>query len=113
MVVEQDVGTKVRAQRVEKDIPLNPFTAGVYIAGMMATIAVLREHGHPYTEICNEAIIEVRIWLHKGRKDREGEGTEICNEEIIGVKILHQEGRRGREGEGDSDKERRGGICKG
>eukprot|EP00884_Botryococcus_braunii_P007184 jgi/Botrbrau1/16467/Bobra.0142s0061.1 len=54
----KDVGTKVRAQRVEKDIPLNPFTAGVYIAGMMATIEVLREHGHPYTEICNESIIE-------------------------------------------------------
>lgn len=44
---------------MESDIPLNPFTAGVYIAGMMATIEVLREHGHPYTEICNESIIEV------------------------------------------------------
>jgi ketol-acid reductoisomerase len=61
MMMTQDVGTKVRAQRVEKDIPLNPFTAGVYIAGMMATIAVLREHGHPYTEICNESIIEVSL----------------------------------------------------
>jgi len=25
---------------------------------MMATIEVLRVHGHPYTEICNESIIE-------------------------------------------------------
>jgi ketol-acid reductoisomerase len=52
------VGQKVRAARVEKDIPLNPFTAGVYIATMMATIEVLREKGHPYSEICNESIIE-------------------------------------------------------
>jgi len=52
------VGKKVRAERVEADIPLNPFTAGVYIATMMATIEVLREKGHPYSEICNESIIE-------------------------------------------------------
>jgi len=52
------IGQKVRAARVEKDIPLNPFTAGVYIATMMATIEVLREKGHPYSEICNESIIE-------------------------------------------------------
>jgi ketol-acid reductoisomerase len=25
---------------------------------MMATIEVLREKGHPYSEICNESIIE-------------------------------------------------------
>lgn len=49
----------MRANRVEKDIPLNPFTAGVYIATMMATVEILREHGHPYSEICNESIIEV------------------------------------------------------
>ncbi len=36
------VGKRVRAERVEKDIPLNPFTAGVYVANMMATIEVLR-----------------------------------------------------------------------
>ena len=57
--VWQEVGQKVRAKRVEKDIPLNPFTAGVYIATMMATVEILREHGHPYSEICNESIIEV------------------------------------------------------
>jgi len=27
---------------------------------MMATIETLRINGHPYTEICNESIIEVR-----------------------------------------------------
>lgn len=52
------VGQKVRAARDEANIPLNPFTAGVYIATMMATIEVLREKGHPYSEICNESIIE-------------------------------------------------------
>ena len=52
------VGQDVRKKRVEADIPVNPFTAGVYIATMMATIEVLRLHGHPYTEICNESIIE-------------------------------------------------------
>mmetsp|Transcript_5904 Transcript_5904/g.13936 ORF Transcript_5904/g.13936 Transcript_5904/m.13936 type:complete len:271 (+) Transcript_5904:2-814(+) len=52
------VGHKVRAERVESEIPLNPFTAGVYVATMMATVEVLREKGHPYSEICNESIIE-------------------------------------------------------
>lgn len=51
----------MRAARVESEIPLNPFTAGVYIATMMATVEVLREKGHPYSEICNESIIEVRV----------------------------------------------------
>jgi ketol-acid reductoisomerase len=52
------VGKEVRAKRVESEIPLDPFTAGVYIATMMATVQVLREKGHPYSEICNESIIE-------------------------------------------------------
>lgn len=52
------VGKDVRAKRVESEIPLDPFTAGVYVATMMATIETLREKGHPYSEICNESIIE-------------------------------------------------------
>uniref|UniRef100_A0A061RVA1 Acetohydroxy-acid reductoisomerase n=1 Tax=Tetraselmis sp. GSL018 TaxID=582737 RepID=A0A061RVA1_9CHLO len=52
------VGKEVRAKRVEDDIPLNPFTAGVYIANMMATLTCLKEKGHCYSEICNESIIE-------------------------------------------------------
>lgn len=36
------VGSKVRAERVEAEIPLNPFTAGVYVATMMATVEVRR-----------------------------------------------------------------------
>ncbi|KAK9903445.1 hypothetical protein WJX75_005886 [Coccomyxa subellipsoidea] len=54
----KEVGGKVRAARVEEDIPLHPFTAGVYVATMMATVDVLKSHDHPYSEICNESIIE-------------------------------------------------------
>jgi len=52
------VGKDVRANRVESEIPMNPFTAGVYIAMMVAQIDVLREKGHSYSEVCNESIIE-------------------------------------------------------
>lgn len=48
----------MRADRVEEEIPLNPFTAGVYVATMMAQIDVLKEGGHSYTEIVNESVIE-------------------------------------------------------
>ncbi len=51
-------GKKVRAARVEEDIPLNPFTAGVYLATMMAQVDVLLQHGHPYSEVANESVIE-------------------------------------------------------
>jgi len=52
------VGEKVRANRDESKIPLNPFTAGVYIATMMAQIDVLLEGGHSYSEVINESVIE-------------------------------------------------------
>lgn len=52
------VGEKVRASRDEDSIPLNPFTAGVYVATMMAQIDVLLEAGHPYSEVVNESVIE-------------------------------------------------------
>jgi ketol-acid reductoisomerase len=51
-------GENVRAQRVEEDIPLHPFTAGVYIATMMAQVDILLEKGHPYSEVANESVIE-------------------------------------------------------
>lgn len=51
-------GKEVRSERKEDDIPLDPFTAGVYIATMMAQIDVLMEHGHPYSEVANESVIE-------------------------------------------------------
>ena len=49
---------QVRAKRGDKEIPLNPFTAGVYVATMMATVKTLQNKGHPWSEICNESIIE-------------------------------------------------------
>jgi ketol-acid reductoisomerase len=52
------VGTQVRAKRVEDKIPVNPFTAGVYIATMMAQIDILVDAGHPYSEAANESVIE-------------------------------------------------------
>ena len=52
------VGEKVRESRDEDKIPLNPFTAGVYVATMMAQIDVLLEEGHPYSEVINESVIE-------------------------------------------------------
>ncbi len=52
------VGAGVRAKRDEAKIPVHPFTAGVYIATMMAQIDVLLEHGHPYSEVANESVIE-------------------------------------------------------
>ncbi len=52
------VGEKVRAKRDPDAIPVDPVTAGVYIATMMAQIDLLKEHGHPFTEIANESIIE-------------------------------------------------------
>ena len=52
------VGAAVRAKRVEDKIPLNPFTAGVYVATMMAQIDILLDKGHPYSEAANESVIE-------------------------------------------------------
>jgi len=52
------VGEKVRAVRDEEKTPLDPFTAGVYVATMMAQVDTLIEHGHPYSEIANESVIE-------------------------------------------------------
>jgi len=51
-------GEGVRAKRVESEIPVDPTTAGIYIATMMAQIDLLTEMGHPYSEVANESIIE-------------------------------------------------------
>lgn len=53
------VGERVRAVRPAGDLgPLYPFTAGVYVALMMAQIEILRKKGHSYSEIINESVIE-------------------------------------------------------
>jgi ketol-acid reductoisomerase len=52
------IGAKVRENRVEEDIPIHPFTAGVYVACMMAQIDLLIERGHCMSEVANESVIE-------------------------------------------------------
>ncbi len=52
------VGAGVRARRDSFVAPIHPVTAGVYIATMMAQVDLLKEKGHPYSEIANESIIE-------------------------------------------------------
>lgn len=52
------VGAKVRAQRSTNKSSVHPFTAGVYVATMMAQIDVLLEKEHPYSEVANESVIE-------------------------------------------------------
>ncbi|HEX3783022.1 MAG TPA: ketol-acid reductoisomerase [Pseudonocardiaceae bacterium] len=52
------VGQKVRADRVEDEIPLDPFTAGIFLGVMVAQVDAMLEFGHPYSEIANESVIE-------------------------------------------------------
>ena len=51
------IGIDVRANR-QTEIPVHPVTAGIYIATIMAQVDLLKEKGHPYSEIANESIIE-------------------------------------------------------
>ena len=53
-----EVGAAVRTQRGRLTAETHAFTAGVFIAAMMAQIDVLIEHGHPFSEIANESVIE-------------------------------------------------------
>lgn len=52
------VGEKVRASRTDAPIEIDPFTAGMYCATMMAQIDLLIEKGHCLSEVCNESVIE-------------------------------------------------------
>ncbi len=52
------VGEKVRAARTGEMPVVNPFTAGVYFAVMMAQIDLLIEKGHCLSEVANESVIE-------------------------------------------------------
>jgi ketol-acid reductoisomerase len=51
-------GTDMWRVGEEDKIPLNAFTAGAYVATMMAQIDELDEKGHAYSEIANESVIE-------------------------------------------------------
>ena len=54
------VGVEVRKERksLYEYQEIDPFTAGCYIAGMMAQVDLLLEKGHVMSEIVNESIIE-------------------------------------------------------
>ena len=52
------VGEQVRADSERNYAPINPESAGVYLACMMAQVDLLKDRGHPYSEIANESIIE-------------------------------------------------------
>jgi len=52
------VGERVRDDRAQHPASIDPTTAGVYCATMMAQVEVLLEHGHPFSEIANESVIE-------------------------------------------------------
>ena len=52
------VGEKVRAARTDAPIKIDPFTAGMYCATMMAQIDLLIEKGHCLSEVANESVIE-------------------------------------------------------
>lgn len=51
-------GERVRARRAERELPVEPFTAGVFVATMTAQIDEFAERGHPWSEIVNESVIE-------------------------------------------------------
>jgi len=51
-------GEQVRARRGERELPVEPFTAGVFVATMVAQIDEFAERGHPWSEIVNESVIE-------------------------------------------------------
>ena len=53
------VGAGVRERRDELDVGIDPTTAGLFIAGMVAQVDVLARRGHCWSEIANESIIEV------------------------------------------------------
>ncbi|WP_217240821.1 ketol-acid reductoisomerase [Streptomyces sp. AC555_RSS877] len=52
------VSDRVRALRPRRELPVDPFTAGVFIATMLAQVDEFAERGHPWSEIVNESVIE-------------------------------------------------------
>jgi len=51
-------GAGVRRKRATLKTGIDGFTAGTFCGAMMAQVDILVEHGHPYSEIANESIIE-------------------------------------------------------
>lgn len=63
------VGEKVRENRIQLD-KIDPDTAGLYTATMVAQVDVLRAHDHHWSEIINESIIEAVDSLNPFMKAR-------------------------------------------
>ncbi len=53
------VGRDVRNTRGEREVTIDPLTAGVFCGAMVAQVDLLRAEGHPWSEIANESIIEL------------------------------------------------------
>lgn len=63
------VGEKVRENRAEVD-NIDPDTAGIYLAAMVAQVDTLRSQGHYWSEVINESIIEAIDSLNPFMKAR-------------------------------------------
>jgi len=48
----------VQARRGSRDLPIDPLTAGMFVATMAAQVDEFLRRGHPWSEIVNETIIE-------------------------------------------------------
>ena len=53
------VGADVRARQADLDVAIDPTTAGLFVAGMVAQVDLLARRGHQWSEIANESVIEV------------------------------------------------------
>jgi len=53
------VGRDVRALRGGHDVDIDPLTAGIFCGATIAQVDVLHDHGHAWSEIANESIIEL------------------------------------------------------
>lgn len=52
------VGEQARKSANRDKVAINPVTAGVFLAGMVAQVDLLRAKGHDWSEVVNESIIE-------------------------------------------------------
>ncbi|MEU6375607.1 ketol-acid reductoisomerase [Streptomyces sp. NPDC046909] len=52
------VSARAHARRAGRELSVDPFTAGVFIATMTAQIDEFADRGHPWSEIVNESVIE-------------------------------------------------------
>jgi ketol-acid reductoisomerase len=53
------VGLDVRNTRGDRDVAIDPLTAGIFCGAMVAQVDLLHEQEHPWSEIANESIIEL------------------------------------------------------